>query len=348
MLYFAALLFPAMNIQENISLLPYNTFGMDKKARFFVRAKSEKEVTDALLFAREKRLSVLVLGGGSNMLLTKDWEGLVLKIEIKGIKVQDDSEDEVLVKVGAGENWHEFVLFCIEKGYAGVENLSLIPGTVGASPMQNIGAYGVEIKEVFDSLWAIERTELAVRKFSWEECAFGYRESVFKAELKDRYIITEVWFRLSKKPQIKTSYGAIQETLKEMGKDHPSIKDVSEAVIQIRRSKLPDPAEIGNAGSFFKNPTIPLEHFERLKSEYPNIPGYPGQDTVKVPAAWLIEQTGWKGKRFGSIGVHAKQPLVLVNYGGGEGKDIVKLSQDIQSSVKEKFGITLQPEVNFV
>lgn len=337
-----------MNIQENISLLPYNTFGMDKKARFFVRAKSEKEVTDALLFAREKRLSVLVLGGGSNMLLTKDWEGLVLKIEIKGIKVQDDSEDEVLVKVGAGENWHEFVLFCIEKGYAGVENLSLIPGTVGASPMQNIGAYGVEIKEVFDSLWAIERTELAVRKFSWEECAFGYRESVFKAELKDRYIITEVWFRLSKKPQIKTSYGAIQETLKEMGKDHPSIKDVSEAVIQIRRSKLPDPAEIGNAGSFFKNPTIPLEHFERLKSEYPNIPGYPGQDTVKVPAAWLIEQTGWKGKRFGSIGVHAKQPLVLVNYGGGEGKDIVKLSQDIQSSVKEKFGITLQPEVNFV
>lgn len=337
-----------MNIQENISLLPYNTFGMDKKARFFVRANSEKEVTDALLFAREKRLSVLVLGGGSNMLLTKDWEGLVLKIEIKGIKVQDDSEDEVLVKVGAGENWHEFVLFCIEKGYAGVENLSLIPGTVGASPMQNIGAYGVEIKEVFDSLRAIERTELAVRKFSWEECAFGYRESVFKAELKDRYIITEVWFRLSKKPQIKTSYGAIQETLKEMGKDHPSIKDVSEAVIQIRRSKLPDPAEIGNAGSFFKNPTIPLEHFERLKSEYPNIPGYPGQDTVKVPAAWLIEQTGWKGKRFGSIGVHAKQPLVLVNYGGGEGKDIVKLSQDIQSSVKEKFGITLQPEVNFV
>jgi UDP-N-acetylmuramate dehydrogenase len=337
-----------MNIQENISLLPYNTFGMDKKARFFVRAKSEKDVSDALLFAREKRLFVLVLGGGSNMLLTKDWEGLVLKIEIKGIKVQDDSEDEVLVKVGAGENWHEFVLFCIEKGYAGVENLSLIPGTVGASPMQNIGAYGVEIKEVFDSLRAIERRELEIRKFSWEECAFGYRESIFKGELKDRYIITEVWFRLSKKPQIKTSYGAIQDTLKEMGKDHPGIKDVSEAVIQIRRSKLPDPAEIGNAGSFFKNPTITLEHFERLKSEYPNIPGYPGQDTVKVPAAWLIEQTGWKGKRFGSIGVHAKQPLVLVNYGGGEGKDIVKLSQDIQASVNEKFGITLQPEVNFV
>lgn len=337
-----------MNIQENISLLPYNTFGMDKKARFFVRAQSDNDVIDALRFAGEKEFPLLVLGGGSNMLLTKDWEGLVLKIEIKGITVQDDSEDEVLVKVGAGENWHEFVLFCIEKGYAGVENLSLIPGTVGASPMQNIGAYGVEIKEVFDSLRAIERTELAIRKFSWEECAFGYRESVFKGELKDRYIITEVWFSLSKKPQIKTSYGAIQETLKEMGKDHPSIKDVSEAVIQIRRSKLPDPAEIGNAGSFFKNPTIPLEHFERLKSENTNIPGYPTEDGIKVPAAWLIEQTGWKGRRFGQIGVHSKQPLVLVNYGSGEGKDIVKLSQDIQASVKEKFGITLQPEVNFV
>nr|WP_255777911.1 UDP-N-acetylmuramate dehydrogenase [Mariniradius sediminis] len=340
--------FAAMNIQENISLLPYNTFGMDKKARFFVRAQSEKDVIDALLFAREKGIPLLVLGGGSNILLTKDWEGLVLKMEIKGIQVEDCSEDEVLVKVGAGENWHEFVLFCIENGYAGVENLSLIPGTVGASPMQNIGAYGVEIKEVFDSLWAIERSELANRRFSWEECAFGYRESVFKSALKDQYIITQVWFRLSKKPQIKTSYGAIQDTLKELGIRQPSIRDVSEAVIQIRRSKLPDPAEIGNAGSFFKNPTIPLEHFERLKSEYPNIPGYPGQDTVKVPAAWLIEQTGWKGKRFGSIGVHAKQPLVLVNYGGGEGKDIVKLSQDIQSSVYKKFGITLQPEVNFV
>lgn len=337
-----------MNIQENISLRPYNTFGMDKKARFFVRAQSDNDVIEALRFAQEKGIPLLVLGGGSNILLTKDWEGLVLKMEIKGIQVEDNSGDEVLVKVGAGENWHEFVLFCIEKGYAGVENLSLIPGTVGASPMQNIGAYGVEIKEVFDSLWAIEREELAFRKFSWEECAFGYRESVFKSELKDRYIITEVWFRLSKKPQIKTSYGAIQDTLRELGIEQPSIRDVSEAVIQIRRSKLPDPVEIGNAGSFFKNPTIPADHFERLKSEYPNIPGYPGEEGVKVPAAWLIEQAGWKGKRFGNIGVHSKQPLVLVNYGGGEGTDIVQLSRDIQASVKEKFGIALQPEVNFV
>jgi UDP-N-acetylmuramate dehydrogenase len=268
-------------------------------------------------------------------------------MEIKGIHVEDYSENEVLVKVGAGENWHEFVLFCIEKGYAGVENLSLIPGTVGASPMQNIGAYGVEIKEVFDSLWAIERDVLAFRKFSWEECAFGYRESIFKGALKDRYIITQVWFRLSKQPTIKTSYGAIQDTLKEMGKDQPSIKDVSDAVIQIRRSKLPDPAEIGNAGSFFKNPTIPTEQFDTLKIEYPHIPGFSGEGGVKVPAAWLIEQTGWKGKRFGNIGVHAKQPLVLVNYGGGEGKDIVQLSRDIQASVKETFGIDLHPEVNF-
>lgn len=337
-----------MNIQENISLLPYNTFGMDKKARFFARAQSDKDIIDALRFAKENALPLLVLGGGSNILLTQDWEGLVLKMEIKGIQVLEDSEEEVLIKVGAGENWHEFVLFCIENGYAGVENLSLIPGTVGASPMQNIGAYGVEIKEVFDSLCAIDRTELTFTKFSWEECAFGYRESVFKGKYKDQYIITEVWFRLSKQAQIKTSYGAIQETLHKMGKQQPSIKDVSEAVIQIRSSKLPNPAEIGNAGSFFKNPTIPTDHFENLKSVHPTIPGYPSEEGVKVPAAWLIEQTGWKGKRFGNIGVHAKQPLVLVNYGGGEGKDIVQLSRDIQSSVTEKFGILLNPEVNFI
>jgi UDP-N-acetylmuramate dehydrogenase len=337
-----------MNIQENISLLPYNTFGIDKKAKYFIQATSENDVKSALLKNKKLNLPLIVLGGGSNILLTKDLDAMVLKIELKGIKVIEENEECILVEVGAGENWHKFVQHCVEKGWAGVENLSLIPGTVGASPMQNIGAYGVEIKEVFHQLTAIHRESLKEKIFDWKACRFGYRESVFKNELKDQFIITRVIFKLSKRPVFHTEYGAIKETLEEMGTKNLNIKDISNAVIKIRQSKLPDPNIIGNAGSFFKNPTLSISTYELLKRDYPTIPGFPNKEGIKVPAAWLIEQTGWKGKTFGKIGVHINQPLVLVNYGGGEGEDIKLLSQRIQESIKAKFGIELHPEVNFL
>lgn len=338
----------AMNIQENISLLPFNTFGIDKNARFFAVAKSTDEVKQLILKSEEMKLPLFILGGGSNVLLTKDLGALVIKMEIKGFDLVGENEEGVLVKVGAGENWHDFVMYCIQNNWAGVENLSLIPGTVGASPMQNIGAYGVEIKEVFDHLEAIDRNTLEIRRFSSEECKFGYRESVFKTDLKDQYIITHVVFRLSKHPKINAEYGAIKQTLVEKGIQSPTIKDISEAVIEIRKSKLPDPAIIGNAGSFFKNPTVPVFTFEKIKSHYPGIPGFPNEEGIKIPAAWLIEQAGWKGKRFGKIGVHQYQPLVLVNYGGGDGTDIKDLSKKIQESVLAKFDVLLHPEVNFL
>jgi UDP-N-acetylmuramate dehydrogenase len=337
-----------MNIQENISLLPFNTFGIDKNARFFAIATSTEDVKQLIQKSKEMNVPLFILGGGSNILLTKNLEALVMKIEIKGFELIEEDENGVLVKVGAGESWHEFVLYCIQKNWGGVENLSLIPGTVGASPMQNIGAYGIEIKEVFDHLEAINRNTNEVRKFYSEECKFGYRESVFKNDLKEQYVITHVVFRLSKSPVIHAEYGAIRQTLKEKGIETPIIKDISDAVIEIRRSKLPDPAHIGNAGSFFKNPTVPVSIFENIKSGFPNVPGFPNEEGVKIPAAWLIEQTGWKGKRFGNIGVHQFQPLVLVNYGGGEGNDIKELSSKIQESVLNKFNVLLQPEVNFL
>jgi UDP-N-acetylmuramate dehydrogenase len=337
-----------MNIQENISLLPYNTFGLDKKARFFVKVTTEEEVKAAVQKAKELKVPVFILGGGSNILLTNDVNALVLKIDIKGINVITEDQERIQVEVGAGENWHEFVLHCLAKGWAGVENLSLIPGTVGASPMQNIGAYGVEIKAVFHQLNAIHIQTLEERTFDGQNCKFGYRESIFKNDLKDQYIITRVCFNLNKKPQFHVDYGAIRQTLDAMGVKDLSIESISKAVISIRQSKLPDPKEIGNAGSFFKNPTIGAEEYEKLKISYPEIPAYPNEEGYKIPAAWLIENTGWKGKTFGKIGVHHQQPLVLVNYGGGDGNDIVDLSQQIQKSVKEKFGISLTPEVNFI
>lgn len=337
-----------MNIQENISLLPYNTFGIDKKARFFVQAKTEEDVKSAVHRSKALNVPVFILGGGSNILLTKDIEALVLKIEIEGIRVISENNEEILVEVGAGENWHQFVLYCIENNWGGVENLSLIPGTVGASPMQNIGAYGVELKEVFHQLKAIHRETLEEKIFDWNTCHFGYRESVFKNELKDQYIIVKVVFRLSKKPVLHTEYGAIKQTLEDMGISSPNIKNISDAVIHIRQTKLPDPKMIGNAGSFFKNPTISKNQFLALKEAYPDIPSFPMNEGVKIPAAWLIEKTGWKGKTFGKIGVHKNQPLVLVNYGGGDGAEIWELSKKIQDSVKQQFGILLHPEVNFI
>jgi UDP-N-acetylmuramate dehydrogenase len=337
-----------MKIQENISLKPHNTFGIAENAKFFTTVGTVDEIKEALKWAKESNQHVLILGGGSNILLTGEFDGLVIKVELKGIEVVAENEDSVWVKVGAGEIWHDWVSYALEKNWAGIENLSLIPGTVGASPMQNIGAYGVEIQEVFESLEALNKQSFEVISFSKEQCQFGYRESVFKHELKDQFVICSVTFQLKKKPEFRLDYGAIQEVLREKRIDIPTIKAVSEAVITIRKSKLPDPKEIGNAGSFFKNPTISKSQFETLKSRFPQIPGYANMEGIKVPAGWLIEHTGWKGKRIGNVGVHANQALVLVNYGSGTGAEIKSLSEKIQETVREKYGIVLSPEVNFI
>ncbi len=336
-------------IQENISLKPYNTFGLEAKARFFTEINEIAELKNILQNTDYQNVEKLFLGGGSNILLTKDFEGLVIKINLKGIKSVFEDDSQIHLQAGAGENWHEFVMYCVENNLAGIENLSLIPGTVGAAPMQNIGAYGVEIKDVFVELEALNLESFEVEKFKLDDCKFGYRESVFKHENKGKYVITAVTFRLNKVPTFKVSYGDIQKTLEEMGVKTLTIKAVSEAVIKIRKSKLPDPAEIGNSGSFFKNPEIPKTQYDELKTKFDNIPSYPiNESTVKVPAGWLIEQASWKGFRDGQIGVHARQALVLVNYGGGNGNDIKTLSAKVQASVLEKFGIKLHVEVNFI
>jgi UDP-N-acetylmuramate dehydrogenase len=310
-------------IHKNISLKKYNTFGIEAKAKFFVEVNNLDELIAILKDEQFQNIERLILGGGSNMLLTKDFDGLVIKINLIGIEKIKEDENHIYLKSGAGVVWHELVMYCVNHGYAGIENLSLIPGTVGAAPMQNIGAYGVEIKDTFESLEALNISTLQVETFDLLTCRFGYRESIFKHEAKDKYIILNVAFRLNRQPNFQTSYGAIKDTLAEMGISELSLKAVSDAVIHIRRSKLPDPAEIGNAGSFFKNPEIPKVQFEELKEKYPTMPSYPVNETlVKVPAGWLIEQAGWKGQRFGEIGVHAKQALVIVNYGGGKGLEI--------------------------
>ncbi len=335
-------------ISENISLKPFNTFGIDVNARYFA-AFSSIEALKAILH-ESRNVPLLVLGGGSNLLLTQDFDGLVLKNEISGMTVVFEDENEVVIRCGAGEIWHEFVLYCISKGYSGVENLSLIPGSVGASPMQNIGAYGVEIKDVFEKLEAFEIATGEIHEYSNAECQFGYRESIFKRAAKGKYIITEVYFRLSKNAQLNTTYGAIEAELQSQGIDNPTIKDVSNAVIAIRSSKLPNPKEIGNAGSFFKNPVVEETIYNRIRQEYPNAPAYPAEPgRVKMPAGWLIETAGWKGKTIGSLyGVHAKQALVLVNYGGATGSQIYDLSTQILEDIHSKFGIMLEREVNIV
>ncbi|MEK6477140.1 UDP-N-acetylmuramate dehydrogenase [Catalinimonas sp. 4WD22] len=343
-----------MTIQENISLKPYNTFGIDAIARFFVEINSVDDLQELISKKLYREKEVFILGGGSNVLLTQDFDGLVIKINIPGIEVVEENEKFVWVRAGAGENWHMFVLHCIARGYGGVENLSLIPGTVGAAPMQNIGAYGVEIQDVFESLEAVNLSDGKVKNFTHEECQFGYRESVFKHILKGKYIITHVTLRLSKQPEINTTYGAIEETLKEMRAQEgyearTPIEEVSEAVIRIRKSKLPDPLKIGNAGSFFKNPVIDATKFESLQQAYPQVPGYKlADDRVKVPAGWLIEQCGWKGKKVGNTGIHNQQALVLVNHGQAQGNEVITLAMQIKDSVWEKFGIEITPEVNII
>lgn len=339
-----------MKIEKNVSLKPYNTFGIHAIAKHFAKLNSLAELDEVFDFvSSQDELPALVLGGGSNILLTQNYEGLVVINAMQGIEVVKQDEEHVYVRAAAGENWHEFVLYCIANEFAGVENLSLIPGSVGAAPMQNIGAYGVEIKDVFYELEAFNIKEKKVRIFSAKDCEFGYRESIFKTKYKGHYVITSVTFRLNKKPVFNTSYGAIQQELDKMVVHQLSIAAVSQAVINIRKSKLPDPKEIGNAGSFFKNPTIPKLQFEKLRDKFPAIVGFPSNNnTVKVAAGWLIEQCGWKGYRKGDAGCHAKQALVLVNYGNATGIDIYNLSTDIMHSVEAKFGVLLEREVNVV
>jgi len=333
-------------IQTNKNLKEYNTFGISVKAEMFAVFSSIDELKQILSFRNNKKL--LVLGGGSNLLLTKDFDGLVIKNEIKRFEVIEETVSEVIVESGAGENWHEFVLNCIDKGFGGIENLSLIPGSVGASPMQNIGAYGVEIKDVFESLSAYHIANGEIHYFDKTKCEFGYRESIFKNKVKGEYIILTVTFRLTKNPTINSSYGAINEQLKVMGIQEPTIKELSSAVIAIRQSKLPDPKIIGNAGSFFKNPTVEIALLEQIQKNYPDIPNYPAVNGKKLAAGWLIEKAGWKGRTFDNYGVHKLQALVLVNYGNCTGQEIFDLSSQIIQDVFEKFGVLLEREVNIL
>lgn len=354
-----------MKILENVSLRKLNTFGIDASAKYFLEASSISHIHDLLEGKLSPRngTSLLTLGGGSNILFTKNFDGLVLKNSLKGIELLKQDPEYYYVKVGAGEVWHQFVMHCIQKNYAGVENLSLIPGSVGAAPIQNIGAYGVEQKEVFHELEAIDihdNKQVVIRK---SDCEFGYRDSIFKREAKGKYIITSVTFKLFKTPKLNTSYGAINQEMEKMGVKEVSIASISQAVCNIRRSKLPDPEKIGNAGSFFKNPTIPIEQYQELKKKFPDVVAFPPSPLParpdrsdggkagtgwKLAAGWLIEQCGWKGKQVGSTGVHKDQALVLVNYGSANGTEIFELSGKILQSVKEKFGVDLEREVVIV
>lgn len=335
-----------MQVERNKSLKKYNSFGIDATARQFLSVQTLEELKEALVEIPKEQL--FILGGGSNMLLTSNLDRFVIHIDLKGIEITAEDQETALVKVMAGENWHEFVLFCIENDLGGVENLSLIPGNVGTAPIQNIGAYGVELKDVFHSCEALEISSLKEKVFSLEDCEFTYRDSIFKSKNKGQYIITSVTFKLTKINHRKNiSYGDIQKYLTENSILNPQIKDISEAVIAIRQSKLPDPKLLGNSGSFFKNPIIDLQRFNIFNKDFPEAPFYQVSDTeYKIPAGWLIENAGFKGKRFGDAGVHIKQALVLVNHGNATGEEIWNLALKIQKEVNHKFGISIEPEVN--
>lgn len=335
-----------LQIRENVSLKNFNTFGVEVSAKYLVEINHEDELTELFLDPKWLTFPRLVLGGGSNVLFTKDFEGLVIRMNIRGIEHRINHE-EVYVEAGAGENWNELVNYCVAHGFAGMENLSLIPGSVGASPVQNIGAYGVELKDVFESCQAFEISTQQKKTFIKEACGFGYRESAFKGTLKNQYIITSVKFKLSLQPKLNTKYGAIEEELRRRGIENPTIEDISKVVSQIRVSKLPDPSTIGNAGSFFQNPIVTAGEFDILKSKFPEIVHYPaGNNQVKLAAGWLIEQCGWKGKVVGKTGTWKNQALVLVNHGNATGEQIFALSSQIIDSVYNKFGVKLHREVN--
>jgi UDP-N-acetylmuramate dehydrogenase len=339
-----------MVLYENISLKPYNSFGIDVMARYFSSLESIDQLESLNHpYTITNRNNLLVLGGGSNILFTKPFDGWVLKNELKGIRLIEEDAETYLVEAAGGENWHEFVMHCIEQGWGGLENLSLIPGSVGASPIQNIGAYGVEMKDFFHCLDAYHLQEKTVTRFHLSDCHFGYRDSIFKNKQKHQWIILNVRFLLRKKQVLATSYGAIFQELEKMGITEPTIVDISNAVIRIRTSKLPDPKQIGNAGSFFKNPIITKTQFDLLIHSFPKIQAYPsGNNHMKLAAGWMIEQCGWKGYRKADAGCHAQQALVLVNYGYASGSEILDLSTQIIESVFEKFCVRLEREVNIL
>ena len=337
-----------MRQEKNFSLKNYNTFGIDVKAKNFVEVTNEDELKEVLKQTYASEL--FILGGGSNCLLTKNIDATVVHVNLKGISIVNETEEEVFIKAQAGENWHEFVLHCIDHNFGGIENLSLIPGNVGTSPIQNIGAYGVELKDTFVECEAINVQTLETKVFTKKDCNFGYRNSIFKNEVKGQYIITSVIFKLTKQNHIlHTGYGAILNKLEDSDIEEPTIKDVSNAIISIRQQKLPDPKEIGNSGSFFKNPIIATSRFNKLQEAYPNVPSYKiSEEEVKVPAGWLIDQAGFKGYRSGDAGVHKNQALVLVNYGEASGQEILDLATHIQQQIEEKFSIRLEMEVNII
>ncbi|MEN5036413.1 UDP-N-acetylmuramate dehydrogenase [Pseudomonas sp. TWI929] len=332
--------------QEQVSLKPYNTFGIDVKARYFSQAHDDQEVRQVLGQAQQRGLPVLVIGGGSNLLLTRDIDAWVLHMASRGRRVLSDDGERVVIEAEAGEPWHPFVQWTLAQGFCGLENLSLIPGTVGAAPMQNVGAYGVEIKDVFAGLTALDRETGALRDFGLAECAFGYRDSLFKRN-PGRWLILRVRFTLNRTLQAHLDYGPVRQRLAEQGVTEPTAQAISEAICSIRREKLPDPAELGNAGSFFKNPVVSAEQVECIRAQYPGVVAYPQADgQVKLAAGWLIEQAGWKGHREGDAGVHRLQSLVLVNYGQASGAQMHALARQIQADILERFGVELEMEPN--
>lgn len=336
-------------VNNDVDLAPYNTLGISARARYFASVGTEKQLKEILRHPKTDGLKIMVLGGGSNVLFTDNFDGLVLHVEIEGREVINETDEHIWLKVGAGENWHKTVRYCVEKGWGGIENLSLIPGTVGAAPIQNIGAYGVEIQDVFEWLEAVDIEGREVRRYEKKHCEFGYRDSIFKGGLKGVVIVTTVVLKLSKNPELNMSYGAIQAEIESREISTPTIRDISDIVIDIRNSKLPNPKTLGNAGSFFKNPIVSDEIYQIIKEEYPQAPGYDmGNQKTKVPAGWLIEETGWKGKVVGNTGTYKQQALVIVNHGGASGSEILSLAKQIKESVKEKFGIPLVPEVNII
>ena len=338
-----------MNFIENYPLLKLNTFGVDVKAKYFTSINTINELIELTKTNVFKDLELLILGGGSNILFTKNFDGLVILNNIKGKEIIDQNQQSIFLKIGAGENWHELVMYCVDNGWGGIENLSLIPGNTGTAPMQNIGAYGVEIKETFIELEALEISSGKIVKFNNSDCEFGYRESVFKNKMKNQYIILNITLELKKNPVLNINYGDVKAILESQNIKNPAIKEVSNAIISIRQSKLPDPKKIGNSGSFFKNPIVSLNQLELIKKKYPNVVNYEiNENEFKIAAGWLIERAGWKGKKFNNYGIHEKQALVLVNYGLANGMEIFELSEKIILDIKDKFGITLEREVNII